>query len=158
MRKKSRADAALVRVSITGGPFAGADRGTVMRRAQKMLRHLELSACELSVALVDDATMRRLNAQFRNRDRPTDVLAFAMREGGAMPSLEVEQLGDVVISVDSARRQARAQGGPLLAELTMLLAHGLLHLLGHDHRTAAEDRAMRARTDELVSAARTRAT
>lgn len=140
-----------------------------------MLRHLALSGVEpsgvepfdvepfdveLSVALVDDATIQALNRDFRGQDRPTDVLAFAMREGEAMPEPrpgEPELLGDVVISVDTARRQASERGRPLLDELTMLLAHGLLHLLGYDHATKAEEKVMSARTRELEQAAVTRA-
>ena len=128
------------------------------RRALKMLRHLreqgEIGAAELSVALVDDACIRELNRDFRGRDRPTDVLAFAMREGETMPDEgEVELLGDVVISVDTARGQARARSRPLLEELTMLLGHGLLHLIGYDHATKAEERVMVGKTRELEAVA-----
>ncbi len=128
------------------------------RRAGKMLAALDLANVELSVALVDDAAMQRLNRQFRRVNRPTDVLAFAMREGEPMaegpPGPEL--LGDVVISVDTARRQAAERQRPLLDELTLLLAHGLLHLLGHDHGTDRTERAMAARTRELERAANQR--
>ena len=120
-----------------------------------MLAHLELSSVELSVALVDDATIQELNQTYRGVDKPTDVLAFALREGEPVPSYqgEPEPLGDVVLSVPTAKRQAERAARPLLDELTMLLAHGLLHLLGWDHRTAAEDRCMTAKTRELEAAA-----
>jgi probable rRNA maturation factor len=118
----------------------------VRRRAERMLGALGLSgAAELSVLLCDDATIRELNRTFRRIDRPTDVLAFPMEERSV--------LGDVAISIDTARRQARRERRSLLAEVTHLLAHGLLHLLGHDHRTRAEERRMTARTDLLVAAA-----
>jgi len=130
----------------------------MQRRAGKMLRHLAatgdaaLASAELSVALVDDGWIKSLNRDYRNIDKPTDVLAFAMREGdggdehGAM-------LGDVVISVPTARRQAERQGRSLRDELTMLLAHGLLHLLGYDHRTKSEERVMTQLTRELEAVA-----
>ena len=107
---------------------------------------------ELSILLCDDNTIRRLNRQHRGYDRATDVLAFPMDTAGAVAGAPL-LLGDIVISVPTARRQARQRHVAIVAEVTMLLAHGLLHLIGLDHRTAAEDRRMRARTDVLVSAA-----
>lgn len=127
----------------------------VRRRAERMLAALRMSEAELSILLCDDATIQELNRSFRKKDRATDVLAFAMREGegGALhPGL----LGDVVISIDTARRQAGERARSVSAEVTFLLAHGLLHLLGYDHRTAEEDRVMRARGDALCAAARAR--
>jgi probable rRNA maturation factor len=122
-----------------------------------MLQHLELDGVELSLTLCDDATIHELNRVWRRKDRPTDVLAFSQREGEAVAG-GGEQLGDVVISADTARRQAAARRHPLLAELTFLLAHGLLHLLGYDHRTRAEERVMDRLAGELcrAAAARTR--
>jgi probable rRNA maturation factor len=114
-----------------------------------MLAHLELASVELSVALVDDATIHELNRAYRHKDKPTDVLAFPQDAPGL--------LGDVILSVETGRRQAARHRRPLLAELTMLLAHGLLHLLGHDHRNDREEKAMAARTRELEAAATRRA-
>jgi probable rRNA maturation factor len=128
-------------------------------RAERMLAALSLSRAELSVLLCDDATIHALNRQHRKKDKPTDVLAFALREGKqAVPAARgaAEPLGDVVISLDTARRQAEERARPLWDEVTLLLAHGLLHLIGYDHRTRAEERVMNARADVLVAAARAR--
>lgn len=117
-----------------------------------MLDHLRLTDVELSIALVSDAVIRELNRDYRRKDKPTDVLAFPMNEvpaGAPVSGL----LGDVILSIETARRQAEANSRPLLAELTMLLAHGLLHLLGYDHQTDAEEREMTALTRELERAA-----
>ena len=81
---------------------------------------------ELSVTLVDDAEIRRLNREYRGRDRPTDVIAFSL----GSPE---EPLGDVYVGADQARRQAEALGMPLSEELVRLAIHGTLHVLGHDH-------------------------
>src|SRR6185503_8837664 len=108
------------------------------RRAEKMLQHLGISGVELSIALVDDPTIHALNRSFRRKDRPTDVLAFPQAGSQASPRPQSPAsglLGDVVLSIETARRQARSRRRPLLGELTMLLAHGLLHLLGYDHQT-----------------------
>lgn len=151
-------DAIEVRVAIRGGPFPGAVPATVRRRAEKMLQHLGRRSVELSIALVSDGVIRQLNQRYRGVDRPTDVLAFAMGEGEALaaPAGAPEMLGDVVISVDTARRQAHEGGRSLLAELSVLLAHGLLHLLGHQHDTAEQHRRMARLTAELAAAARRR--
>jgi rRNA maturation RNase YbeY len=104
---------------------------------------------ELSVVLVDDRRMRRLNREYRGRDRPTDVLSFAQQEGpaGAPAGL----LGDVVISVPATRRQARERGVRLADEGDRLLVHGLLHLLGYDHEgSVAEARRMQRRERALL--------
>ena len=123
-----------------------------------MLAALELVDVELSLALVDDAVIAELNRDFRGKDRPTDVLAFSMREGEPAPRIagEREMLGDVVISIPTARRQATKARRSVLDEVTMLVAHGLLHLLGYDHATRSEERVMTARTRELEAAARAR--
>ena len=122
------------------------------RRARAIFEALELGEAELSVLLTTDAHIRWLNRTYRKKDRPTDVLAFAMREG-ELGDMGGAVLGDVVISVETARRQAEKAGHPLLAEMTMLLAHGVLHLLGWDHDTDAKDRRMRAETARLVELA-----
>ncbi len=117
-----------------------------------MMRVRNLETEEASFLLTDDTQIHKLNREYRGFDKPTDVLAFALMEGefGAIsPGL----LGDVIVSVPTARRQAREAKRPLVDELTMLLAHGLLHLLGYDHRTVKEDRVMRAETDRLSTAA-----
>lgn len=117
-----------------------------------MLATLQLKNAELSILLTSDDQIHILNRDYRKKNRPTDVLAFAMREGihGEMAG---DVLGDVVISLDTAARQAGEQGRSMQGEVTFLLAHGLLHLLGWDHDTDAKDRAMRAETERLCRAA-----
>jgi probable rRNA maturation factor len=119
-----------------------------------MFAHLQLGESELSIVLTNDEQIQELNKLYRRRDRPTDVLAFAMREG-RFAGLTGELLGDVVVSVPRARIQARERSVALLSEITMLLAHGMLHLLGWDHDTPSKDRRMRRETDLLCEAART---
>ena len=119
------------------------------RHARRLLARLRLERAELSLLLVSDRRMHALNRRWRRRDRTTDVLAFAQREGpgGAPDGL----LGDVVISVDTTRRQAAERGASLGREGDRLLVHGLLHLLGYDHeRSAAEARRMARRERTLA--------
>lgn len=126
--------------------------GEVRARAERMLSALGLEESELSVLLCDDACIRALNRDYRHKDKPTDVLAFPQEPIVGVPESE-QALGDVVISLETARRQARAARRTVVGEVTMLLAHGLLHLLGMDHQTDAEERRMKARTDLLCAAA-----
>ena len=131
---KAKVYASRVSVCTQGGPFPEVATATVKRRAEKMLASLGLRGAELSVALVDDATIHALNRDYRHKDKPTDVLAFAMEEGEQVPGAGPSRvLGDVIVSIDTAGRQARKRRRPLLDELTMLLAHGHLHLHGYDH-------------------------
>ncbi|XZO04639.1 MAG: rRNA maturation RNase YbeY [Microcoleus sp.] len=92
---------------------------------------------EVSLRLTGDEEMQSLNSQYRHQDRSTDVLAFAALEvecpGSDEMSSEPLYLGDIVISIDTANRQAQQQGHPLKTELAWLAAHGFLHLLGWDH-------------------------
>lgn len=92
--------------------------------------------------LVGDRAMARLNQRYRGMAQSTDVLSFPMREG-LFSSLSPTLLGDVVISAETADRQARAAGRSLRDELAALLIHGILHLLGYDHQTPSEARRMK---------------
>ncbi len=108
-------------------------------------RILSASGCpdgELSVLIVDDGEIRNLNRDYLQRDRPTNVISFAMREGAADP-LHPDLLGDVVISIETAARDAAEAGCALESELYFLLLHGTLHLLGYDHERGTEEEAER---------------
>jgi probable rRNA maturation factor len=117
-----------------------------------MLRVLKLEAAELSLLVCDDRVMRRINRSYRGIDRPTDVLAFALREGMPMAGA-IDALGDIVIAWPTARRQARSSGWSSEREVCLLVAHGLLHLLGFDHATRPTERRMMARAHLLMAAA-----
>lgn len=122
----------------------GVRAATVRADARRVLAALGEARAELTVSLVDDTEIHHLNRDYRGKDRPTDVLAFAMREGRRAPGDDTV-LGDVVISLDTAARQARERGVPTADEVRTLLIHGVLHLLGYDHeRSAAEARRMQA--------------
>ncbi len=125
------------------------------------MRAAGLPDCELSLTLVTDESIRRLNRRFRNRNEPTDVLSFSQIEeqGGPapdparVPNRPGMPLGDVVLSVETALRQARDLGVTPQARLRTLLVHGFLHLLGYDHeRSAPEAKKMFARERALNAA------
>ncbi len=117
--------------------------------AARFLQALGLEQVELSVLLTDDPGIQALNRSWRGKDRPTDVLSFpagAPRPGATGP----RHLGDVILSLDTARRQARAHRRPLAWELDLYLAHGLLHLLGHDHHRRRDAGRMAALETRLL--------
>lgn len=127
----------------------GIARRALARSAGIVLEGLGLSGRELSILLTGDAGIRRLNRAYRRRDRPTDVLSFSLREGrfGDVSSA----LGDVVISLETARRQARENGVTLRQEVDRLLVHGILHLAGYDHEVSArEERRMKRKEREML--------
>ena len=121
-----------------------------------MLRYLELPESELSILLTDDAGIQEINRDHRGKDKPTDVLSFPQNEflRPMVPDNghDLGLLGDVIISIDTAERQAAQRKRPLLDEIRFLLAHGVLHLLGYDHMDPEEKREMTAMTRRLVAA------
>lgn len=124
-------------------------RARLAALGRRYLAQLEVEPCELSISLVRDRAIQRLNRTWRKKDKPTDVLSFpAAPLPPGTPALQ--PLGDVIISLDTARRVAREEGRPVEAELARYLAHGLLHLLGHDHERPADARRMAALEEELL--------
>jgi probable rRNA maturation factor len=124
-------------------PRSKVDVGLLRRRAAAILKAAGQARAELSIALVDDAAIRELNGQYRGKPRPTDVLSFSLVEG-EFADRRGKLLGDVVISVDTAARQARERRRGLDDTIAKLLVHGVLHLLGHDHEADDEARRMLA--------------
>jgi probable rRNA maturation factor len=115
--------------------------------ALRILQLLGHEQCELTIGLIGNAEMRKLNAKFRNKDYPTDVLSFPVEQDlpGAM-----RLLGDVIISVDKARQQAKERGRSLEEEIVTLLIHGIVHLLGYDHERSAQDARIMARLEKKI--------
>ncbi|PNU20908.1 rRNA maturation RNase YbeY [Geothermobacter hydrogeniphilus] len=110
--------------------------------AQRILSVLACPDAELSILLVDDELIREINRDYLQRDRPTNVISFAMREGDG-PENSADLLGDVVISTETAARDAVEAGIGYRDELYFLLLHGILHLVGYDHERSGEEEARR---------------
>ena len=123
------------------------------RTADRALAALGRAAGVVDLLIVDDAEIRRLNRRHRGVGRRTDVLAFPLEVPGARGSL----VGQVVISADTARRQARRLGVPLATELDLLVTHGVLHLVGYDDRDRVEARLMHEREREILDPTHSRA-
>ena len=127
--------------------------GWVRRLVGQVLRIMKQENAEVGIMLVGDTRMRTLNRRYRGIDRTTDVLAFALQDKSG-PDAATESpmmLGDVVISLDTARRQAYRHRHAFERELAILMIHGLLHLMGYDHeRSESEARRMQRRERQLL--------
>ncbi|HEY7981709.1 MAG TPA: rRNA maturation RNase YbeY [Candidatus Eremiobacteraceae bacterium] len=130
-------------------PWRGLRRGALINAALVTLaRAAPAVRGDITVVLTNDRAIRALNRKYRGHDRPTDVLSFDIGDG-----LDAaEPFGDVVISVETARRQAREYDAPLETEVVRLLVHGTLHLCGYDHHERREAAKMHGLTRRLVSA------
>lgn len=142
-------------------PTLKVDKRRLGNHLRKMLKELGHAKALLDVSLVTDEEIHQLNRDYRGVDAVTDVLSFAMSEAGGPEVIEV--LGDLVVSLDTAERQAadvraRVQGDAealaaygLAEEVLFLATHGLLHLLGHDHHEPAEAEVMEAMERKFMS-------
>jgi probable rRNA maturation factor len=111
---------------------------------------LDYPEAELSILIVDDQQIAKLNRDYLNRNGPTNVIAFPMREG-RFSSITPHLLGDVVISVETAYQEGERAGLMMQDRVDQLLIHGILHLLGYDHeKTGPEARRMEKKTEELL--------
>lgn len=128
---------------------SGIDARDLKRVAKRLLEAAGEPHSTLSLSLVNDRAIQKLNRTHRGKDRATDVLSFPL---DPPPQGDPERmLGDVVISVETARRQALDYAAPLEREVKRLLIHGVLHVLGHDHEAPEERRRMRAEERRLAS-------
>ena len=129
-------------------PDAGVDEDLLTARAAKALAILGFEKGELSVWLCDDASISELHGRYLGSHTATNVISFAQREG-EFSDLEPDVLGDVVISIDTAARDAREAGTSLMDEVSFLLVHGILHLAGYDHEGDQAHRSLEMEAKEV---------
>jgi probable rRNA maturation factor len=147
-----------LRFRVRRSSGARPDRPLLRRLCAAVLRGEGVTGpVRLTVTLTDDREIRQLNLRHRGLDRPTDVLSFPLVGEGddgddfILPPDQPRELGDVVVSYPRAVAQAGEYGHSVLRELGYLVAHGLLHILGHDHEDEAERRVMRAREEAALA-------
>ncbi len=122
----------------------------ILRCARVALKFMSEDKAELSLLFVDDPYIKRLNWKYRKVNSRTDVLAFAMREGQGL-SKDSQILGDVVISAETAKREAKERSIALQDELNLYIVHGVLHLLGYDDENPRERKKMKAKEKEIIN-------
>lgn len=135
--------------------YTPAMRSYIQAAVSDTLKYEEFEdLCEISVTLTDNEGIRKLNAEYRNKDSETDVLSFPLLDGEYTDADMIDgylPLGDIVISLEKAREQATALGHNINVEVAFLCVHSTLHLLGYDHETSAEDEEdMFARQKEIM--------
>jgi probable rRNA maturation factor len=128
------------------------DRRRLRSSLKRLMREIHCEESELGLLLVDDDQIREFNRAYLNRDRSTNVISFAMREG-EFSDINPQLLGDIILSVETAHRDAAAGRLDFMDEVEFLIIHGLLHLLGYEHEntTVKEARRMKVRERELFS-------
>lgn len=128
------------------------DRRRLRSSLKRLMKALRCEESELSLLLVDDDQIREFNRTYLKRDRSTNVISFSMREG-EFSDINPQLLGDIILSVETAHRDAAAEGIDFMDEVEFLVIHGLLHLLGYEHEntTDKEARRMKTRERELFS-------
>jgi probable rRNA maturation factor len=146
-----------INILVDEGFEAGVEPSWLEDVAQRVLAAEKANAkTEVGIVVTGQEMVRQLNRNFRGKDEPTDVLAFSARdEADGLPSFilapdGLTHLGEVIISYPQAAIQAEEHGHSLKKELTILLIHGLLHLLGYEHEKTDAERKMRSREKELL--------
>ncbi len=140
----------MVIISIRPELNIDAEIENILEKTAKKTLEIEKSEdCEVSIHLTNDDEIKELNLTYRGVDSPTDVLAFAMREGDDC-DINSDILGDVVISIETAERQAKECSHGIRAELSLLIVHGILHLLGYDHAKREEADLMQEKQKKIL--------
>lgn len=127
----------------------GVNRSKIRKTAEAILDLLQSADAELSILLTDDEEMTVINSEYRGKNRPTDVIAFAMADGD-FGLLNSNILGDVVISLDTAKKQAMERNVEIMNEVRFLLIHGILHLHGYDHEKCDMERLKMQRKEKQL--------
>ena len=128
---------------------SGVDARALKATVRTLLKAVGEGDAGISVTLVNDDAIRELNREHRGKDKATDVLSFPLEPE---PFSQERLLGDIVISIDTARRQAADYDAPVQREIYRLLIHGLLHVLGHDHMESGEREVMEREERRLADA------
>lgn len=115
-----------------------------------LVKKLELEKCEFNIIIVDNKRIHEINREYRNIDRETDVISFALEDNMDIFYDDFRLLGDIYISIDKCYSQALEYGHSNVREICFLTTHGVLHLLGYDHMESDEEKAMNKLQDELL--------
>ena len=127
------------------------DLNLIKMVALKTLKYEFVEGAEASIIIVDNKKIRKINKEYRNIDKETDVISFALEDDETFINIPVRILGDIYISIDKAKLQAEEYGHSLKRELAFLTVHGMLHLLGFDHMNKEDEKVMFKKQDEILN-------
>ena len=116
-----------------------------------LVEKLDLNKCEFNIIIVDNKRIHEINREYRNVDRETDVISFAMEDNMDIEYEDFRLLGDIYISIDKCYSQAKEYGHSECREISFLCTHGLLHLLGYDHMNEEDEKEMREMEEKIMS-------
>ena len=117
------------------------------------IKHQKLDNLEFNIIIVDNTYIHKLNKEYRGIDRPTDVISFALEDNKDFVTIDHRVLGDIYISIDKAKEQAKEYGHSLKREICFLAVHGFLHLLGYDHMKEEDEKVMFSLQEEILNEA-----
>ena len=117
-----------------------------------LVKKLKLDKCEFNIIIVDNDKIHKINKEYRNVDRPTDVISFAMEDNMDIKYEDFRLLGDIYISIDKCYEQAKEYEHSRVREICFLATHGILHLLGYDHMEEEEEKEMFGLQEEILNA------
>lgn len=127
------------------------DLNLIKMVALKTLQYENANNAEASIIITDNQEIRKINKEYRNIDKETDVISFALEDDETFINIPVRILGDIYISIDKAKLQAEEYGHSLKRELAFLTVHGMLHLLGFDHMNKEDEKVMFKKQDEILN-------
>lgn len=127
------------------------DLNLIKKVALKTLQYENANNAEASIIITDNQEIRKINKEYRNIDKETDVISFALEDDETFINIPVRILGDIYISIDKAKLQAEEYGHSLKRELAFLTVHGMLHLLGFDHMNKEDEKVMFKKQDEILN-------
>lgn len=118
------------------------------------IKKLNLKDIEFNIIFVDNGYIHKLNKEYRNIDRETDVISFALEDDNSFPKMETKVLGDIYISIDKAKSQAEEYGHSFKREICFLAVHGFLHINGYDHMNKEDEEVMFGLQEEILNEAK----
>ena len=117
---------------------------------EKSIKFLNIENAMFNIIIIDDERIHSINKEYRGIDRPTDVISFALEDSDKVEGMEIRVLGDIYVSIETARRQAYEYFNTEKEELRFLIIHGLLHLLGYDHMKPEDEKEMMSLEEEVL--------
>ena len=138
-------------ISVINETEADVDLELLKKVALYTLEYEKVDNGQASIIIVDNARIKKINKEYRNIDRETDVISFALEDDNTFVEIPIRVLGDIYISIDKAKLQACEYGHSLKREICFLTVHGMLHLLGYDHMHEDEEKIMFQKQEEILT-------
>ena len=137
-------------ITITNETDEYVDKDLLNKVADYAMKSEDVNNGVVNIIIVDNKRIREINKQYRNIDRETDVISFALEDDDTFIELPIRVLGDIYISIDRVKLQAKDYGHSEKREICFLVVHGILHLLGYDHTNTSDEKVMFSKQDKIL--------